>query len=122
MVIDFDSNRILSKKEREERVLDLRFNQNKNYRQIANLYFYCGIGTIYHHDNNNIRKWIHKFNSHDIDGIVSRKHNNHTAPKIPDDIEKEIDCTDSFNQSKETWFEILYIVLKSSVWICYCLS
>jgi hypothetical protein len=35
MTIDFDSNRILSKKEREERVLDLHFNQNKNYIQIA---------------------------------------------------------------------------------------
>jgi hypothetical protein len=35
MTIDFDSNRILSKKEREERVLDLHFNENKNYRQIA---------------------------------------------------------------------------------------
>jgi hypothetical protein len=35
MTTDFDSNRILSKKEREERVLDLHFNQNKNYRQIA---------------------------------------------------------------------------------------
>ena len=35
MTVDFDPNRILSKKEREERVLDLHFNQNKNYRQIA---------------------------------------------------------------------------------------
>jgi DNA-directed RNA polymerase specialized sigma subunit len=35
MTIEFDSNRILSKKEREEHVLDLHFNQNKNYRQIA---------------------------------------------------------------------------------------
>ena len=35
MTIEFDSNRILSKKEREERVLELYFNQNKNYRQIA---------------------------------------------------------------------------------------
>ena len=35
MTIEFDSNRILSKKEREERVLDMHFNQNKNYRQIA---------------------------------------------------------------------------------------
>jgi DNA-binding transcriptional regulator LsrR (DeoR family) len=33
--IGFDSNRLLSKKEREERVLALHFNQNKNYRQIA---------------------------------------------------------------------------------------
>jgi hypothetical protein len=37
-----------------------------------------------HHDNN-IRNWIHRFNSHGIDGIASRKHN-HTAPKITDDI------------------------------------
>src|ERR671926_750950 len=36
MTIDFDSNRIPSRKEREERVLDLHFNQNKNYKQIAN--------------------------------------------------------------------------------------
>ena len=35
MVIEFDSNKIPSKKEREERVLELHFNQNKNYRQIA---------------------------------------------------------------------------------------
>src|SRR5215475_12407348 len=34
-IIGFDSNQVLSKKEREERVLDLHFNQNKNYRQIA---------------------------------------------------------------------------------------
>jgi transposase len=33
--MDFDSNKIPRKKEREERVLDLHFNQNKNYRQIA---------------------------------------------------------------------------------------
>jgi DNA-directed RNA polymerase specialized sigma24 family protein len=35
MTIEFDSSLVLSKKEREERVLDLHFNQNKNYRQIA---------------------------------------------------------------------------------------
>src|SRR5919199_3506784 len=35
MTIEFDSNKIPSKKEREEHVLDLYFNQNKNYRQIA---------------------------------------------------------------------------------------
>jgi hypothetical protein len=35
MTIDFDSNKIPSREEREERVLDLHFNQNKNYRQIA---------------------------------------------------------------------------------------
>ena len=35
MVIDFDLNKIPSRQEREERVLELHFNQNKNYRQIA---------------------------------------------------------------------------------------
>jgi hypothetical protein len=35
MTIEFDSNLVLSKKEREERVLDLHFNQNKNYRRIG---------------------------------------------------------------------------------------
>jgi hypothetical protein len=35
MTIDFDSNKIPSRQEREERVLDLHFNQNRNYRQIA---------------------------------------------------------------------------------------
>jgi hypothetical protein len=35
MTIDFDSNKIPHREEREERVLDLHFNQNKNYRQIA---------------------------------------------------------------------------------------
>jgi transposase len=43
-----------------------------------------------HHDNN-IRKWIHRFNGHGIDGIVSssRKHG-HDALNITDDIENEI--------------------------------
>jgi hypothetical protein len=35
MGINFDSDKIPSRQEREERVLDLHFNQNKNYRQIA---------------------------------------------------------------------------------------
>lgn len=59
-----------------------------------------------HHDNN-IRKWIHRFNSHGIDGIVSRKHN-HTAPKITDDIEKEIVRIASTNPRK--------LGLKFSTW------
>jgi transposase len=58
------------------------------------------------HDNN-IRKWIHRFNSHGIDGIVSRKHN-HTAPKITDDIEKEIVRMASTNPRK--------LGLKFSAW------
>jgi transposase len=59
-----------------------------------------------HHDNN-IRKWIHRFNSHGIDGIVSRKHN-HTAPKITDDIEQEIVRIASTNPRK--------LGLKFSTW------
>ncbi len=35
MTIEFNSNRLPSKKEREERILDLHFNQNKDYGQIA---------------------------------------------------------------------------------------
>ncbi|MFL6409547.1 MAG: hypothetical protein ACJ71F_21085 [Nitrososphaeraceae archaeon] len=35
MTTEFDSNKIPSRQEREERVLELHFNQNKNYRQIA---------------------------------------------------------------------------------------
>src|ERR671915_1960680 len=41
-----------------------------------------------HHDNN-IRKWIHRFNEHSIDGIISKKHN-HSAQKVTDEIEKQI--------------------------------
>jgi len=51
-----------------------------------------------HHDNN-IRKWIHRFNDYGIDGIVSRRHN-HTAPKITDDIEKQIVLIASTNPRK----------------------
>jgi hypothetical protein len=48
MTIEFDSNLVLSKKEREERVLDLHFNQDKNYRQIAKemKMSLCDIGEI----------------------------------------------------------------------------
>jgi transposase len=42
-----------------------------------------------HHDNN-IRKWIHKFNEKGIDdGIISKKHN-HKQYKFDNDIEKQI--------------------------------
>jgi transposase len=40
------------------------------------------------HDNN-IRKWIHRFNENGIDGIVSKIHK-HKPIKITDDIEKKI--------------------------------
>jgi transposase len=41
-----------------------------------------------HHDNN-IRKWIHRFNEKGIDGIISKKHN-HKRYKFDNAIEKQI--------------------------------
>ena len=58
------------------------------------------------HDNN-VGKWIHRFNDYSIEGIVSRKHN-HTTPKITDDIEKEIVRIASTNPRK--------LGLKFSTW------
>ena len=54
MGINFDSDKIPSRQEREERVLDLHFNQNKNYRQIAKEMKMSvrDIGTIYHKYHN----------------------------------------------------------------------
>ena len=37
MTSDIDSNRVLTRKEREELVLDLYFNQNKTYSEIAKI-------------------------------------------------------------------------------------
>jgi transposase-like protein len=68
-----------------------------------------------HHDNN-IRKWIHRFNDYGIDGIVSSRKHNHTAPKITDDIEKEIVLIASTNPRKLC--EILYMVITGFGWIC----
>jgi transposase len=51
-----------------------------------------------HHDNN-IRKWIHRFNDRGIDGIISKKHN-HPAQKITDDIERKIVHIASTNPRK----------------------
>ena len=37
MTSDIDSNGVLSRKEKEELVLDLYFNQNKTYHEIAKI-------------------------------------------------------------------------------------
>lgn len=47
------------------------------------------IRRITNHHDNNIRKWIHRFNEKGIDGIISRKHIRN-ANKITDDIESKI--------------------------------
>jgi transposase len=44
---------------------------------------------INHHDVN-IRKWIHRFNEHGVDGIISRIHKHKPAVKITIEIEKKI--------------------------------
>ena len=50
---------------------------------------------INRHDNN-IRKWVHRFNEKGIDGIISKKHD-HKQYKFDDDIEKKIVDIASFN-------------------------
>jgi transposase len=47
------------------------------------------IRKITNHHDNNIRKWIHRFNEKGIDSIVSRKHIRN-AHKITEDIERKI--------------------------------
>ena len=47
------------------------------------------IRKITNHHDNNIRKWIHRFNEKGIDGILSRKHIRN-AYKITDNIERKI--------------------------------
>ncbi len=47
------------------------------------------MATTNHHDVNNIRKWIHRFNENGIEGLVS-KIRRHKPVKITSDIEKKI--------------------------------
>jgi transposase len=47
------------------------------------------IRKITNHHDNNIRKWIHRFNEKGIDGIMPKKHS-HKQYKFDDDIEKKI--------------------------------
>ena len=47
------------------------------------------IRKITNHHDNNIRKWIHRFNEKGIEGIVSKIHK-HKSIKFTDEIEKQI--------------------------------
>jgi transposase len=47
------------------------------------------IRKITNHHDNNIRKWIHRFNEKGIDGIIAKKHN-HKQHKFDNNIEKKI--------------------------------
>src|SRR3954454_21637627 len=55
-----------------------------------------------HHDNN-IRKWIHRFNEKGIDGIISKKHS-HKQYKFDDVIEKQI--VDIASSNPRTVYEL----------------
>ncbi len=46
------------------------------------------IRRITNHHDNNIRKWIHRFNEQGIGGIISRKHT-HNAHKFTDEVERK---------------------------------
>jgi transposase len=52
-------------------------------------YTVAEIRKITNHHDNNIRKWIHRFNEKGIDGIMSKKHN-HKQHKFDNSIEKQI--------------------------------
>jgi len=43
----------------------------------------------YNHHDNNIRKWIHRFNEKGVNGIISKIHK-HKSIKFTDAIEKQI--------------------------------
>ncbi|MGN6346339.1 MAG: helix-turn-helix domain-containing protein [Candidatus Nitrosocosmicus sp.] len=65
------------------------------------------IRKITNHHDNNIRKWIHRFNEKGIDGIISKKYS-HRQYKFDDGIEKQIvDITSSnprsFDLGFSTW-------------------
>src|SRR5947209_450202 len=47
------------------------------------------IRKITNHHDNNIRKWIHRFNEKGIEGIMPKKHS-HRQYKFDDDVEKQI--------------------------------
>ena len=47
------------------------------------------VATNNHHDVNNIRKWIHRFNEKGIDGIASKIHI-HKPTRISDEVEKQV--------------------------------
>src|SRR6478672_6275433 len=55
-----------------------------------------------HHDNN-IRKWIHRFNEKGIDGIISKKHN-HKQHKFDNNIEKQI--VDIASSNPRSFYEL----------------
>ncbi len=79
----------------EKNILHLMFEDNENeYRAKIILlkderYTVPEIRKMTNHHDNNIRKWIHRFNETGIEGITSKKHN-HKQHKFTNDLEKQI--------------------------------
>ena len=76
------------------------------------------IRKITNHHDNNIRKWIHRFNEKGIDGIISKKQHNHKQYKFDNNIEKQIvDITSAnpryFDLGFSTWS------LRGTCWFSY---
>ena len=74
------------------------------------------IRKITNHHDNNIRKWIHRFNEKGIDGIISRKHVRN-AHKITEDIERKILEIAINDPRKKVQTKILYMVITCACWI-----
>ena len=66
------------------------------------------IRKITNHHDNNIRKWIHRFNEKGIDGIISKKHT-HKQHKFDNNLEEKIvdiassNPRDDFDLGFSTW-------------------
>jgi len=73
------------------------------------------IRKITNHHDNNIRKWIHRFNEKGIEGIVSKIHK-HKSTKFTNDIEKQI--VEIATRNPRTYNELpFYMVITCVSWI-----
>jgi transposase len=74
------------------------------------------IRKITNHHDNNIRKWIHRFNEKGIEGIISKIHK-HKSIKFTDEIEKQIVEIATRNPRTPLWTVIFYMVITCVGWI-----
>lgn len=66
------------------------------------------IRRITNHHDNNIRKWIHRFNEQGTGGIISRKHTRNAV--FTDDVERKIVDISLKKSTKILWIGIFYMV------------
>ena len=74
------------------------------------------IRKITNHHDNNIRKWIHRFNEKGIEGIISKIHK-HKSIKFTDSVEKQIVEIATKKSTKTLWIAIFYMVIACTGWI-----